>query len=83
MLPSDRKLTGRRCQCGGCGEYFNSLGAFEKHRVGFRCLTVGQMTEKGMIVSKLGWWISSQGREWPVRGRGNDLESISEQGPVG
>jgi hypothetical protein len=33
MRPT-RKLTDSRCQCSGCGEYFNSDTAFEKHRVG-------------------------------------------------
>ena len=28
------KLTGRRNQCPGCSEYFNSLTAFDAHRVG-------------------------------------------------
>lgn len=28
------KLTGNRCKCTACGEYFNSVAAFEKHRTG-------------------------------------------------
>ena len=27
-------LRGRHCQCGGCGECFNSMPAFDKHRTG-------------------------------------------------
>lgn len=28
-----RRLTGHRCQCTGCGEFFNSVSAFDWHRV--------------------------------------------------
>lgn len=27
------RLKGKRCQCGGCGEYFSTLRAFDRHRV--------------------------------------------------
>lgn len=42
------KLTGNRCQCPTCGEYFTSTRAFDRHRVGQfgparRCLTVAEM----------------------------------------
>ena len=49
------KLTGRRCQCAACGEYFNSVGAFEKHRTGShqkdsrRCLKADEMEKAGMF----------------------------------
>jgi len=60
-----RKLNGDHNQCAGCGEFFNSTLAFEKHRVGEhagnqrRCLTTAEMEEKGMAVSSSGWWVSS------------------------
>ena len=49
MRPT-RKLTDSRCQCSGCGEYFNSDTAFEKHRVGQfgvdrRCMSLAEMTQ--------------------------------------
>jgi hypothetical protein len=58
------KLSGDRNQCCGCGQFFNSTFAFEKHRVGEfgkdrRCLTVPQMQAKGMSVNAAGFWISS------------------------
>ena len=28
------KLTGKRCQCPGCGEYFSTVSNFDRHRKG-------------------------------------------------
>lgn len=65
------KLTGSRCRCGGCGEVFNSLSAFDAHRVGpyrqwwepvaapdRRCLTAEQMAAKGMALNVRGYWVT-------------------------
>lgn len=49
------KLTNRRCQCAGCSEYFNSVGAFDKHRTGSQkkdtrhCRTLDEMEKAGMF----------------------------------
>jgi hypothetical protein len=57
------KLSGRRNQCPTCHEYFNSNGAFDKHRTGSyaknerRCLTVAEMVDKGMGKNAAGFWI--------------------------
>jgi hypothetical protein len=69
--PYDRKLRGRRCQCQGCFEYFNSTTAFDRHRVGNwmnrgenrRCLTVEEMREKGFTLNKSNFWITRSGPE--------------------
>lgn len=58
------KLTGQHNQCRGCGEYFNSNYAFDKHRTGKhgvdrRCMTPEEMMGKGMLKNAGGWWISS------------------------
>lgn len=57
-------LRGDRNQCPSCSQYFNSTGAFEKHRTGNfhhrRCLTVQEMTDKGMILRDDGFWIGSK-----------------------
>ena len=52
-----RMLRGDRNQCQGCKEYFNSTGAFEKHRTGKygvdrRCKTPEEMIEKGLSSEK-------------------------------
>jgi len=56
------KLTGRRCQCSGCREYFNSDSAFDRHRTGpytseRRCLTVSEMENDGFRKNGGGWWV--------------------------
>ena len=66
----EKKLRGDRNQCRGCGEYFNSTRAFDKHRVGRyatetkpntrRCLTPEEMTKKGMLQSEDGFWITKK-----------------------
>jgi len=51
------QLTGNRCQCPACGEYFTSSRAFDRHRIGGfarqsvpnmrRCLTAAEMDGAG------------------------------------
>lgn len=61
---SEKRLTGRRCQCRACGEYFNSVPAFDMHRTGLympnerRCLSPEEMAEKGMAVNPAGFWVT-------------------------
>lgn len=59
------RLTGSRCQCSACGELFNSVSVFDRHRVGNwedrgakrRCLTIPQMQSKDWRVNARGFWI--------------------------
>ena len=57
-------LKGDRNQCTACHHYFNSIGAFEKHRTGKmdsrRCLTPDEMQDKGMSVNQAGFWIGTK-----------------------
>ena len=58
-----KTLTGERNQCAGCGEYFKSNYAFDKHRTGKhgvdrRCRTKEEMLAKGMGVNHFGYWVS-------------------------
>lgn len=57
------KLGNSRCQCIGCDEYFNSVAAFDKHRVDAlcetrRCLTPKELLSNGLTVNKDGFWIT-------------------------
>ena len=59
-----KKVGNRRCQCGACKEYFNSVAAFEKHRIGDhgvnrRCMSPKAMYQAGMSINGAGFWISS------------------------
>ena len=62
------KLTGNRCRCGACGDYFNSTSTFDRHRTGKfaplgvwphsrRCLTPSEMEAKGWQRNSAGFWI--------------------------
>jgi len=61
----DKKpLRGDRNQCAGCGAYFNSTRAFDKHRTGRigidrRCMTAEQMSTAGMVLRDDGFWRGS------------------------
>jgi hypothetical protein len=64
-----RKLTDSRCQCAGCGEYFNSDSAFDKHRIGEfgkdrRCMTTAKMREAGMSKNAADWWVIEPFQKW-------------------
>ena len=59
-----KKLNGNRNQCGACGKYFNSNGAFDKHRTGQhgvdrRCMTKDEMLDLGMILGDDEFWRGS------------------------
>jgi hypothetical protein len=54
------RLTGNRCQCPTCGDYFGSARGFDRHRIG----TVGTtdrrcMTEVEMLAA--GWQRNARG----------------------
>lgn len=56
-------LGASRNQCPGCGLYFNSNKAFDKHRTGKhgvdrRCMTEQEMLNKGMCLNDAGFWVS-------------------------
>ncbi len=64
MNATRKTLRGDRNQCAGCGEYFNSTHAFEKHRVGAhgvdrRCMTADEMRAAGMVLRDDGFWRGS------------------------
>ena len=67
------KLTACRCQCGGCGDYFGSERAFDRHRVGDyaepgqwqgarRCMTLAEMIEAGWHRSARGFLLQPDPR---------------------
>ena len=66
-------LIGDRNQCPACGELFNSSGAFDKHRTGDfsarRCLSVEEMTAKGMVPNETGFWLTHRMSDEAKRAR--------------
>lgn len=61
------KLTGCRCQCVACGEYFGSVRGFDRHQVGEhharrRCLTLTEMLESGWARDGRGFMLTPDPR---------------------
>lgn len=53
------------CQCSGCGEYFNSVYAFDLHRSGKDCERRGcktpeELLSKGWSKNAKGYWITEE-----------------------
>ncbi len=76
-------VSNSRCQCGGCDEYFNSLAAFDKHRVGSfgvdrRCRTAHEMKAAGMDRNTAGYWVTapSTGGFWGKQDAPDDLDDL-------
>lgn len=74
---SGPKLTGCRCQCDGCGDYFGSVVVFDRHRVGSygkpgglkynrRCLTPSEMEARGWVRNGRGFWIRQAVEDGPA-----------------
>ena len=62
------RLRGDCNQCPGCAKYFNSTGAFDKHRTGQhgvnrRCRTEEEMLDIGMLVNSKGYWVKEKMKE--------------------
>lgn len=61
---AELKVTHSRCRCHSCGKFFNSTGAFDKHRIGAhgpdrRCMTEDEMIAKGMDKNSAGYWVTA------------------------
>ena len=69
------KTTHTKCKCTTCGDYFNSVAAFDKHRTGEhgvsrRCMTHQERREKKMDTNVAGYWVTAlqepAGAHWAV-----------------
>jgi hypothetical protein len=83
-----RRLTGSRCLCRGCGEYFNSVHAFDRHRIWVsptvqRCLTHEEMVGKGMSINSSGFWITEPHRKHRVKRVTSRIPAALRDTPVG
>ena len=57
------KVGNRRCQCSGCGEYFNSVFAFEKHRKGNHSNNSRYCDTSKMFKNANGYWVTALKQE--------------------
>lgn len=61
-------LTGSRCQCTVCWDYFGSERGFDRHRVGEvgspnrRCLTASELAAAGWDRDARGFWLQPDPR---------------------
>ena len=61
------RLTGNRCQCTACGEYFGSVRGFDRHRTGDygkdrRCRPVADLLATGWIRNARGFLLQPDPR---------------------
>ena len=83
-----RRLTGSRCLCRGCGEDFNSVYAFDRHRIWDsptvqRCLSESEMERKGMTKNSSGFWITEPHRKHGVKRVTSRIPAALRDTPVG
>jgi hypothetical protein len=48
----------RHCVCVACNEQFNSMHAYRRHRIAFRCRPIPEMRALGMAQMKNGLWVA-------------------------
>jgi hypothetical protein len=87
------KLTGDRCLCGACGEFFNRASTFTAHRTGpfapigrpdtRRCLTVAEMQVRGWSRDAAGFWRPGASQSPARRRRIGETAAISPEGYPG
>lgn len=82
-----RRLTGSRCLCRGCNEYFNSVFSFDRHRtwvspVVQRCLTPEEMVGKGMSINLAGFWITETRLKLRVRPATSRISAALQETPL-
>jgi hypothetical protein len=60
-----------QCECGECGQFFNTVNTFDMHRTGDysdgtrRCLTGDEMRARGWRVNPHGFWIRGEQFTFP------------------
>jgi hypothetical protein len=80
-----------RSICRGCGELFNSVSMFERHRVGpfapitkpdtRRCLSPAEMTGKGWLKNAAGYWIREAFGDARNRCQGGPTSGLTAPAP--
>jgi hypothetical protein len=91
-LKKVRRLTGSRCLCRGCGQLFNSVTAFDRHRVDDRtrlpivtrrCLTPAEMQHIGMSLNSAEFWITEARRQECVKTVTSQISASLRETPLG
>jgi hypothetical protein len=81
------RLTGNRCVCRGCGQLFNSIKPFDRHRIGGplgrRCLTPVEMHGRGMSLNHKGFWRTEPRPKDRLRAVAPQLSAALSSVPMG
>jgi hypothetical protein len=61
------RLTGNRCQCRTCGEYFGNVRGFDRHRIGDygkdrRCISAADLLASGWVRNARGFLLTPDPR---------------------
>ncbi len=79
-------LTGKRCLCRGCGERFNSVKSFDRHRIdrieGRRCLLPSEMRQRGMNLNRQGFWLAEPMRKHRLQASASPPTAVQTRDPV-
>jgi len=66
VVGTEKPLTGNRCLCRACGQYFNSPSAFDRHLSGPAAARVClNPADAGMVRNGAGFWVTER---MPLRG---------------
>ena len=80
------RLTGSHFLCRGCGHHFNSLTAFDSHRIdGFSgrcCLSPDGMHRRGMNLNLVGFWVLEPMPDRRIRASGPQRRADLATGPM-
>lgn len=65
------KLTGNRCQCTACGEFFSSPRSFDRHRIGDyakrrECIPAAQLLTNGWTRTSRGFMQEPRAKRAPA-----------------
>ncbi len=81
------RLTGNRCECTTCGELFNGVSGFNRHRVGRygvdrRCLDASEMAAFGFSRNATGFWVTESDNQRAARHAGTNCFAARSKVPV-
>jgi hypothetical protein len=91
--PYRQRNDGGWCECAECGRLFGGLRGFDLHHINMagqpgheneydtRCATGAELEARGMRLSRIGWWIRTDGYSG-VRGS-TSRHAASQPGPQG
>lgn len=77
------RLTGNRCQCPACGEYFGNVRGFDRHRTGDygkvrRCISAADLLANGWVRNERGFLLTPDPRRAGADIRARSVRSATQ-----